>query len=267
MMTSDFLTSVERNLPYAKYFYRDTLPPTDRQLAILNGEPLDVKDMLPIEDRMQLFDATPTIGDMGYGIMPNGTGYVANVTETPDITPEMFYWWFAWHGLEDLRYKIWFPEAHLYARTQNIEQALDETLPMNQRIWDTTHVISENVVAGAEEIILDYLSPDRMGFDETRLDADTAMVCANGRTKVPGQGLDCVNAQILRKGKNGYEIRSQFWIGYQIRNGRVEQVNDESVCVSLESAKSMFAHCREEYAGLSMFLPSLFKELGSQSFL
>ena len=41
--------------------------------------------------------------------MPNGTGYLANKTEMPGVTPEMFEWWFAWHSLEDLRYRIWDP--------------------------------------------------------------------------------------------------------------------------------------------------------------
>ncbi len=38
-------------------------------------------------------------------------------------TPEMIDWWFAWHGLEDLRYKLWYPEMHVSARLDPEERA------------------------------------------------------------------------------------------------------------------------------------------------
>ncbi|MDD4370076.1 MAG: phloretin hydrolase [Anaerostipes sp.] len=267
MMTSDYLTSVERALSYSKYFFRDSFPPTDRQALALDN-PLNESDMLSIEHRNKLLDSTPVVGDTGYGIFKDGTGYVANVTSMPNVTPEMFYWWFAWHPLEDLRYKIWFPEAHFYARTMNREQALDETLSMRHRIWDTTHLICENVVTGAEDIVLDFLSPDRMGFDESLLDEHTtAMVCANGHPKFPGQGLNCVMAHVLRQGNNGYELRSQFWIGYQIVNRNLCRVIPEDVSIPLEGAKALFSHCCEEFSNLSRFLPSLYEEESPKPFL
>ena len=48
-----------------------------------------------------------------------GTG-LRHTTITPMIlhhpmrglTPDMVNWWFAWHGLEDLRYMLWSPKDH-----------------------------------------------------------------------------------------------------------------------------------------------------------
>ena len=51
----------------------------------------------------------------------------------PGETPEMFDWWFAWHGLEDMRYRIWDPEDHFYARQQMPEKVLDPKVPMKEK--------------------------------------------------------------------------------------------------------------------------------------
>ena len=55
--------------------------------------------------------------------MPDGSGYVALRHPMPGATPEMIDWWFAWHGLEDLRYKLWYPEMHVSARLDPEERA------------------------------------------------------------------------------------------------------------------------------------------------
>ena len=269
MMTTDFLTSVERALPYSKYFFRDMPSLTTTQLKALENGSLSESDMLPIENRRQLLNGIYTDGDIGFGIFENGTGYVANITSMPNVTPEMFYWWFAWHALEDLRYKIWFPEKHYFARTQNLELALNETRPMEERIWGTTHLICEDVVAGAEEVFLDFLFPEEMGYDELKLGSDkaSAMVCANGHTRVPGQGLNCVMTHLLRKGPSGYELRSQFWIGYQIIDGKVFRVIPDETQIPLDAAKSLFKHCCIEFANLREILPSLYNDNKDKSFL
>ena len=66
----------------------------------------------------------------------------------PGVTPEMFEWWFAWHGLEDLRYRIWDPEDHYYARQQNRARTLDQSLPMRERTWGTCHHVKEDIGGG-----------------------------------------------------------------------------------------------------------------------
>ena len=40
---------------------------------------------------------------------------VAAVDRLGGITPAMIDWWFAWHGSEAQRYKLWHPHAHVCA--------------------------------------------------------------------------------------------------------------------------------------------------------
>ena len=120
------LTAAERALPYAKFYDLPITPIPEEKLAVLAAGPIDPSLALKIEDRNDLFKPGYLPCEIGYCVMPNGTGFLANRTEMPGVTPEMFEWWFAWHSLEDLRYRIWDPEDHYYARQQMREKTLDQ---------------------------------------------------------------------------------------------------------------------------------------------
>ena len=76
------------------------------KIKILEAGPIDPSLALKIEDRNKLFDEGYLPCEVGYCVMDDGSAYLANRTEMPGVTPEMFEWWFAWHGLEDMR-QIW----------------------------------------------------------------------------------------------------------------------------------------------------------------
>jgi hypothetical protein len=38
------------------------------------------------------------------------------LTQMPKVTPAMWDWWFAWHGSEAQRYKLWHPRAHISSK-------------------------------------------------------------------------------------------------------------------------------------------------------
>ena len=82
--------------------------------------------------------------------MENGTAYLANLTKMPGVAADMFEWWFAWHGLNDMRYRIWDPEDHYYARQQMPKKVLDPTVPMREKTWGTVHVVLEDIGAGPD---------------------------------------------------------------------------------------------------------------------
>ena len=142
------LTAAERALPYAKFYDLPITPIPEEKLAVLAAGPIDPSLALKIEDRNDLFKPGYLPCEIGYCVMPNGTGFLANRTEMPGVTPEMFEWWFAWHSLEDLRYRIWDPEDHYYARQQMREKTLDQSLPMRERTWGTVHHVLEDIGPG-----------------------------------------------------------------------------------------------------------------------
>ena len=127
------LTAEERKLPYAKYYDLPITPIPAEKIAVLEAGPIDPSLALKIEDRNKLFEPGYLPCEIGYCVMEDGSAYLANRTEMPGVTPEMFEWWFAWHGLEDMRYRIWDPEDHFYARQQMREKVLDPKVPMREK--------------------------------------------------------------------------------------------------------------------------------------
>ena len=108
------LTPEEQAKPYAKYFTRVPAVPDPAQVALM-GKPMDPAKALKPENMNDLLNPGYHEVESGWCIMPNGSGYVANHTKMPGVTLEMINWWFAWHALEDLRYKIWWPAGHFAA--------------------------------------------------------------------------------------------------------------------------------------------------------
>ena len=53
--------------------------------------------------------------ESGFSVNRDGAVYVAVLTHMPRVSPAMWDWWFAWHGAETQRYKLWNPRAHLYS--------------------------------------------------------------------------------------------------------------------------------------------------------
>ena len=143
----------ERALSYAKYYDLPITPIPPEKLAVLQAGPIDPKLALPIERRNDLLNPGYLDCEVGWCVMENGTGYLANLTPMPGVTPEMFNWWFAWHGLEDMRYRIWDPEDHFYARQQNPDRIKDPGVPMREKNWGTVHFVLEDIGPGPDELV------------------------------------------------------------------------------------------------------------------
>lgn len=262
MPQKETLTASERNYSYSKYYDYDLTPIPNEKLAILESGPISADLILDIRDRNALFDEGYLPCECGFGIANDGSGYLANLTPMPGVTKEMFEWWFAWHGLEDLRYRIWDPEDHFYARQQNREKALDESLPMRERTWGTTHVILEDIGAGPDDLILDFAYPKDLLYDQDKIGtkACASMMCANGHGKTPGQGLTAVMTHMIREIEGGVELRSRFWLGYQIIDQQPVKVIPDGISIPLEAPMGLFAHNLKEFTHLAAILPQLYAE-------
>jgi phloretin hydrolase len=69
--------------------------------------PMDYATALRIENRNDLFKEGYLDGEFGWWLLEDGTALIANKTFFPNLTGEMFDWWFAWHPIDRLRYAIW----------------------------------------------------------------------------------------------------------------------------------------------------------------
>ena len=112
------ITEEERNGPLYKYFMRDMVEPDPAKYA-QTQEPVDFPEEESALHLDNLFEPGYMPVELGYGYLPDGCAILANLTEFPGATVEMFDFWFAWHPIESMRYKIWNRDQHYYCQTMN----------------------------------------------------------------------------------------------------------------------------------------------------
>jgi len=252
------LTEHQKKFSYSKYYYLPMAPIPEYKLAILAAGPIDPGKALKIENRTELQEPGYQECESGYCVMEDGSGYVANYTLMPQATIEMAEWWFVWHSLEDVRYKIWDPEDHIYARNLHREKALDRTLPMRERIYGCSHDILEDIGGGPVKIMLDFKRPREFGFDETKIgsEAGSTIVCGVGRHG----DFATIMTHLFREVAGGIELRSRFWVAYNIVDGKPVKLVPDGVRIPVDEVKGMFAHNIKEFSNLSVLLPKVYAE-------
>lgn len=60
--------------------------------------------------------------------------------------------------------------------------------------------------------------------------------------------------------KGGIELRSRFWIGYQIINGQLVKVISDGIILSIEVTEGLFNHNLKEFTHLAEILPKIYSE-------
>ncbi|MBT8341992.1 MAG: phloretin hydrolase [Desulfatitalea sp.] len=252
------LTEEQKTLSYAKYFYRPMAPIPAEKLALLDKGPMDPAVALHIENREELQKPGHFECENGYWMMENGTGIVATHVTMPGATIAMAQWWFAWHALEDTRYKIWDPEDHFYARNLNKDRALDHSLPMMDRIAGCTHEVYEDIGLGPAKIWIEFKKPSALGYDESKLGSDKGaiIICAMCRA----EGMAIIFTHFFREIEDGIELKSRYWIGYALVDHGVVNVLPEGVAVPADALKGLFVHSIKEYSNLSALLPKIYPE-------
>ncbi|MBR6350213.1 MAG: hypothetical protein IKR67_06675 [Lachnospiraceae bacterium] len=82
----------------------------------------------------------------GWCFFDDGTAGFCTRVPMPGVTPEIFDWWFAWHGLADVRYMTWYPPSHYGIWIQNGVQcdkdpfrSFDPNLDMRDKTFYLTH--------------------------------------------------------------------------------------------------------------------------------
>lgn len=201
----------------------------------------------------------------GYAKMPDGSGCAATMVKMPEVTPEMVEWWFAWHGLKDLRYKIWCPTQHYSAhvREEDLPRRLDRNLSLKERNWGTADVVTENVGVGPQTMCLSFMSPEDFGYDPALIPNADVIISANVSNAKTGEPLICFS-HVIRKIEKGIEYRSHYWQGYCINeNGKAEAAAIPEGGFPMEVMKSAAEHSLLEYSNLAVILPELFKSYGS----
>lgn len=248
------ITEEERNSPLYKYYIRPMTPPAPSRYEEVQ-EPMDSYSALPVQEMNKLFDDGYLPGEIGYCRLPDGTATLANLTQFPGSTPEMFDWWFAWHGVAPMRYKIWNPDEHYYCQTLNLNKALDSSLSMKERYWDTTHDIDEDVGKGKQKVTINFRNPADIGFDPEKLKNFNGTIVCSGNERSP-----VIMCHFMRPTKNGSELRTRFWMGYNVINGQPSRMFPKDAQFPLEPVKSLLLHNIKEFTNLAAILPEVYAE-------
>lgn len=249
--------------PYAR-FYNPVLAPFQPQVAeaLLIGAQAD-ELFPPASAAATLVEPGYWPIETGYACPPDGSIRVFCLTQMPGVTPQMWDWWFGWHGCEALRYKLWHPKAHISARWadgRNDESYIGRTSLI-------VEYLGPRVLKGA----ISFVPPAAMGFDEARLAAQREVaICA--RVGVPGTALrGGWLLHQLRSVEGGSEMRSRMWMGGAnfaigdhpgpVRRGLARGMR--SVAGGLLPAPAdLLVHNAQEMAHLAGFLPQLFDDFG-----
>lgn len=205
--------------------------------------------------------------ETGVTRLSNDQIFVACLTKMPDVTAEMIDWWFAWHPMEDARYKLWHPRAHLSARATRLN-ADDAGLSNQEKYLRNPHFVTEYVGSGKMDIVITF-SPAETLLDTTRFAQSrvgTAICATVGLQKAPLIVTRMIH--LIRETGEGVEMRSRFWMGEP--RFRHKDHGDIGVrlpfagtiarrAVSFDMGRDMLVHCAMEMNHLAGFLPDLYK--------
>lgn len=254
----------DKKRSYFKYYGEPMVPGDPKKYQKVMSGPIDPAKALPFAQRNRLFEPGYLEEELGYCVMPDGTGYLANLTHMPGVTTEMFDWWFAWHGLNDLRYSIWNPEDHYYARSMQKEKAKDPALSLKEKYWDTTHDVLEDTGLGPEGLYINFKRPGDLGFDQSKIGtpACSTIVCAKGYGKgqPPFASPDTIMCHFVREVEDGIELRSRFWMGWTVVNGKDVKAIPDGMRMPPMGPMSLLMHNIKEFTNLAALLPRVYAE-------
>lgn len=260
------LSAQERQKPYAKYYDFPVAVPNKELVKILDQGPMDPSKALMPENINDLLNPGYHEVETGYCRLPNGTGYVAVNNKFPGATVEMIKWWFAWHPIEDMRYMLWYKPGHHGTSVGENDRAkiLDSNTDLDQKIHGSVHHVIENIGCGVEDIQISFLAPEELGFDMSRFKSPAVgtVIGANGisQNRAGGPQAPAIMLHFVREIPGGVELRTRFWMGYHMVNGKHVKKLPPFIKVPMESIKGLAYHCVEEYSNLAAILPAIYEE-------
>ena len=251
----------DRQLLYAKYYRENVAAPPDFVLKGLSNSPHPAGKLTALDDVAQLANPNYLPIETGYSLETDGSIRVAVLTNMPRVLPEMWDWWFGWHGCRADRYKLWHPKAHLDARWKD---GLDEESYLNR-----TSFIEEYIGGSLEKAAIQFVEPSTLGIPTH--DNPSVYICARvGFSQIP---LDIgYLVHQIRTVERGSEMRSRFWIGGKHIRLRGDNLFFNSISkaiqrfkkISAHQAESLLIHCSEEMNHLAGFLPELYQEFNKR---
>lgn len=247
--------------PYARFFnlHMGKLP-EDVCEAVFTG-PVAWELMPVIQCAPDLLNEGYWPIENGYSIGPDASARLAVLTHMPGVTPAMWDWWFAWHGSEAQRYKLWHPGAHVHVGWA------DGRSDLRHYVGRVSNVV-EYIGSERLRLKIGFVAPASIGLDERKL-AGRGEVAICARAAIAGLPLETGwLIHHVRPVVGGSEMRSRFWLGGE--NLRINGVHRtlgkplERIAATLNRQKmaaqapDLLVHCAQEMNHLAAILPELY---------
>lgn len=249
-----------RSSPYARFFNPHMAPLPGHVLEALSKGIVARELLPPVEQAASLQDEGYHRVETGYTLTADGAARIACLTHMPGVTPAMWDWWFGWHGSEAQRYKLWHPLAHVDVGWT------DGRSDLSHYVGRTSNIV-EYIGAKRLRVLLTFMPPSILGFDEARLQARGELVIC-GRGRIAGLPMEVVwLVHHIRPVAGGAEMRSRFWLGGNNVNpvgmrgqlGRMLGViAAQTQRQGSQQAEAMLIHDAQEMNHLAAFLPALY---------
>lgn len=253
---------------YYKYYLEDMAEVPAEKKEFLKSPVRPMAEGLALSDRNKLFEPGYLPGEMGIYPMKAGGYLLANQTLFQGSTGAMLQWWFAWHGIDPLRYAIWDPYDHhgLVISDKDRAHILDPQTSIPDKCREVVHGVLESLVPGEEpdQINIHFRKPSAMGFDESKIFTDQCsfLVCANVELVTPEgvPNMPMVMTHMARDIEGGCELRSRFWFGYQVIDGEGKYLLPSNAEIPLTVVEQLLGHNFLEFSNLARILPRVYEE-------
>lgn len=253
--------------PYARFIHPDMAPLSDAVRAALLTGGVAHELLAPVERACELQREKYWPVETGYTRSPDGATRIFVLTPMPGVTPAMWDWWFAWHGSEAQRYKLWHPRAHVHAAWA------DGRNDLTHYVGRTSNVV-EYVGSQRLNLAIRFVPPSRLGLNEKALAAKGEVaICARGA--IAGMPIDTGwLIHHVRPTEGGAEMRSRFWLaGANVRPRGMDGAAGKAIgraAAFLASftplqASDLLVHCAQEMSHLAAILPKLHAAFGPRS--
>lgn len=249
---------------YARFFRPQMAPLAGHvREALLTGA-IAHELMPPVSRAGDLHHPGYWAAETGYSTCLDGSARVFVLTPMPGVTPAMWDWWFAWHGSEAQRYKLWHPRAHVHVGWADGEGDL------GRYVGRISNVV-EFVGPARMNLTIRFVRPSEAGLDEKRLVASGEVaICARGG--IAGTPMETGwLIHHVRPVEGGSEMRSRFWVGGEnVRprsmpgavGGVIGSIASRLVPLKAIQASELLVHCAQEMAHLAAFLPEFYATFG-----
>lgn len=268
MANSNFVIN-EKDLQseYASYYHEEMVA-IHEDVATHLKTPLPWGTFPDVNEMTRLEKGGDMPVETGYSVAEDGSIAIAVKTTMPNTSPQMWDWWFGWHGSQDDRYKLWHPKAHISAKW---EDGKNDNCYIGRN-----SIIKEYIGKNLLDAAIQFKSPLEFGFSYEAINhpQKAVYICAKiGHPNFPVDYGYLVHQ--VRQTNNGTEMRSRFWMSGKYVSARNDNMINKAAVKVLQKFKTLpenFAqdlsqHCAEEMTHLASILPSLYQKYATDTTL